>query len=190
MTRSPAQGMESFVQLFQRTPVAEMNQQAGAAWSDPAGMLGRIDESVKQVQLAGTTNAVQELRFRKRVFMDAIEELSGAWINGYILARAVFGTVLIDLHFSKREPDVQRNGQQLIDFAETIGVVSIFANLPDAAAEVRSGISTGAENDVLVRNLGAREAEGAYLTSWAMGVATGIAEHELFGAELDGRTPG
>lgn len=180
MSRSPAQGMESFAHLFESVPMTTINAQAAAAWSDVAGLVGRMDKSVKEIQVLGSTKIAQELRFRKKVFMEAISELSALWINGYVYARAVYGTVLTDLHYSRTEEEVSRNGQRLIDFAEGIDVATIFVNLPEGVNEIRASFAEGTGYTAVTRKLATRQAEAALLTSWATGVATGIAEHELF----------
>ncbi len=115
--------------------------------------------------------------------MEAITDLGGVWVNGYVYARAVYGTVLIDLHYSESDQEVSRNGQRLIDFAEAIDVTTIFANLPEGVEEIRTSFANGSvssASSVVVRKIGARQGQAAFLTSWATGVATGIAEHELF----------
>jgi hypothetical protein len=184
--RDPAEGVDSFVDLFESTPVSEINEQGRAAWGDVAGMLSRMDRASKQVELAYSEMAVQEVRFRKRDYKDAVVSIGGCWFSGYVFARQVYGTVLVANFYSETDEAVSHNGQRLIDFAESIDVemvvanfAGLFADLPEALASFREKLLDATENGA-ARKLRARKVDATLSSAWAAGITAGIAEHEIF----------
>ena len=143
-------------------------------------MLERIDPAEKEIQVAFALQTAKELGFRKRTFNDAVATLAGVWQNGYIFVRAVYGTVLTPCLYSKAEVDWPVNGQRLIDYAEGIDDLTIFGKLAGPFQAFRRGLLTAPEFRTVIRKLGPRQAEAVLVTAWARGIATGVAEHELF----------
>jgi hypothetical protein len=184
--RDPAEGFDSFVHLFESTPVPDINEQGAAAWGDVAGMVSRMDRAPKQVELAYSEMAVQEVRVRKGGLKDAVVAIGGGWFSGYVFARQVYGTVLVTTLYSDSDEAVSHNGQRLIDFAESIEVEmvianlpGVFADLPETLASFREKLLDATENRS-AQKVQARKANATLSSAWAAGITAGIAEHEIF----------
>jgi len=180
--RDSAEGFDSFVDLFESTPVPDMNEQGRAAWGDIAGMVSRMDRAPRQIELVYSEMAVQELRVRKRDSKGAIVSIGGGWFSGYVFARQVYGTALVANFYSDTDEAVSHNGQRLIDFAESIDVEMVIANFPGVFADLPEALATFREGllDATARTLSARKVDTTLSSAWAAGVTAGIAEHEIF----------
>ena len=180
--RDPAEGFDSFVDLFESTPVPEVNEQGRAAWGDVAGMASRMDRAAKQIELAYSQWAVHDLRVRKSDSKDAIVSVGGGWFSGYVFARQVYGTALVANFYSDTDEAVLHNGQRLIDFAESIEVEMVMANFPGVFAGLPEALATFREGllEATGRDLSARKVVATLSSAWAAGVTVGIAEHEIF----------
>jgi hypothetical protein len=185
LIRESAEAFDSFIDLFESTPVSEINEQGRAAWDDVAGMASRMDGAPMQVELAYSEMAVQELRVRKRDSKDAIVSVGGGWFSGYVFARQVYGTALVANFYSDSDEAVSHNGQRLIDFAQCIDVEMVVATLPGVLADLPEAIATFREAllDATARTLSARKVDATLSSAWAAGVTAGIAEHEVFLSE-------
>jgi hypothetical protein len=178
--RESAEAFDSFVDLFESTPVPEINEQGRAAWDDVAGMVARMDRAPKQVELAYSEMAIQEVHVRKSDATDALVSIGGGWFSGYVFARQVYGTVLVATFYSATDEIVSHNGLQLIEFAESIDVKMVMANFPGVFAELPEALATFRESLLNLTELSARKVDDTLSSAWVAGVKAGIAEHEIF----------
>ena len=180
VARTPGQALDALIVREREEGAAAIFKRYTAAMTDIRATYEGYDKAIKDVAFEHSAHAVQELRFRPRAIEEALRELSGAWFCGYVYARAVYGSVS-PLKYSDSEEESQINGQSLIDYAEAINIDGILHGV-SATSGFASEIESCSEYRAVLKKAGRRFGPAAVLTSWAMGIAIAIAEHERFAA--------
>ncbi len=177
----PSAAIENFSHpLREKGHDPEIDRESRTAWSDPQGMTQRTDEAVLRIQFAMVAEAITGLGIRRKSdYNAAFETLGGCWINGYVLVRLFYGSALSALRYSKSDDDIRKNGQRLIDYAESIDLDSVLRSAPEGVAGAASSMLSG--NDARMAHKYGRMWQSVGVTCYANGIRVGVAEHELFG---------
>ena len=176
--RAPGEALDDFVEREREEGVVAINvRDTALCVTNARATYDGMDTAVKNVALAHSAEAIQKLGLRRRAVVNASGELSGAWLCGYIYARAVYGP-LTPLKYSDSEEQSQVIGQSLVDFAEAIDRDGILGTA--SFQSFNGGIESSGAYPTILKKAGQRFGSAAVLTSWAMGIAIAIAEHEMF----------
>ena len=177
----PSAAIENFGHLIhEKGHDPQIDRDSRTAWSDPQGMTKRTDEAALRVQFASVAEVIKGLGIRRKSdHRAAVVTFGGCWINGYVLARLLYGSALNSLHYSRVEDDIQQNGQRLIDYSEAIDLDSVLRAAPEGVAGAAASMLNG--DDVRMAGKYGRKWQAAGVTCYANGIRVGIAEQELFG---------